>query len=631
MEINITNLNSLNPETIYENYKTIFDQIYNEYIFGCFSMSKYLEIVMKEIKISQTQYTGKEKYDNYIRKAVANRIKTHLSKILNDETFAQKLISEFVNKKCSNYSNYQRCLSNIDKISNYASQCNYVPTPDLILYLINNNSNFNTMIKTIFNKHKRAITNGYLDELFDNYLIIQAIETYCNIFNININENISKYEEEIEEPNKADLESLDAYLIEIGKIPVLSREEEHNLAIKAQNGDMKARQKFIESNLKLVVTVAKRYARNSSQMLELIGEGNVGLMTAVDKFDPNRGIKFSTYGVWWIRQAICLSFFQTNRAIRLPGNKYYALLKFNKLYSEIEDNTNITNKLAYIAKEMNISLKRATELYNLKHDTISINTKLKDDSDDEIEDIIASDDLTPEEVYANKMLKSYLAEIIETSNVKERDKEVLKYRYGFIDNRFHTLNEVGQRYNVTRERIRQIEGSALKKIRRHKKTRELAEYTDNPDRSLKNLDRLNALSARKRIIREQDLEYPEKTKSSPQIPINLLNEKEALLLKVLPKNNLNREIYMKVVPLVDVKELSTIFNNSEPIATFKSLEMTQVLIILLRLGYLNGRKYNFIEISKILDIDEKYVLRTLRDTLGAYYNYDESFINNKKK
>ena len=631
MEINSTNLNNLSPETIYENYKTIFDQIYNDYIFGCFSLSKYTEIVLKEIKISQKQYNGKEKYENYIKKAVTNRILNHLSKILNDETFAQKLISTYIDKKCNNFSNYQKCLDNIDKISNYVSQCNYVPTPDLILYLLNNNSNFMTMIKTIFNKHKHAITNGYMDELFDNYLIVQSIETYCNINNITIKESASKYEEEFKEQNKADLESLDAYLLEIGNIPVLSREEEHDLAVKAQNGDNKARQKFIESNLKLVVAVAKKYANNSSQMLELIGEGNIGLMTAVDKFDPNRGIKFSTYGVWWIRQAICMSFFNTSKTIRLPSNKYYALSKFNKIYSEIEDNSEITNKLAYIAKKMNISLKRATELYNLNFDTISINTKLFNDSDDELEAIIPSNDLTPEEVYADKMLRPYLEEIIETSNIKERDKNILRYRYGFTDGNFHTLGEVGKIYNVTRERIRQIESSALKKIRRNKRTKALAEYTDSPEQSLRNLNKLNNLGARKNHILQKDIHYnvPKQTNDISQTVET--KAKEILLLQVLPENGLDKNIYMRVIDLVKINELQTIFNNSEPLATLKTLDATSALIILLRLGYIDGKKYNLIEICKILNVNEALVLNTFRDVLGQFYNYDEKLISNVKK
>ena len=622
MEINIDNLKSLNPDTIYDNLITIFDKIYNEYIFGCFSVSKYREIVIKEIKVSQDQYNGKEKYEYYIRERVTNRIRNHLHKIIKDEPFLQKLLNTYIDTKCFNYNDYNEASSNIERLSDYLSSCNYVPTPDIIEYLLNNNNNFKTIIKTIFNKHKQAIINGYVDTLFDNYLLIQGIDVYCYLNNIHVNSKDNNLEDETEEYDKSTVDALNAYLIDIKNIPILSKEEEYDLALRVKNGDMNARNEFIERNLKLVVFVAKKYASNRSQLLELIGEGNIGLIKAVSKFDPKRGVKFSTYGVWWIRQAICMSLFQINNSMKIPANKYYKLQEFKKIYDGCDEVPNITDKLEYTAKEMNISLKEAKLLYRLQCDPVSINSKAREDTGDELEATISSDESLPEEIYENKVLRMYLDEIIDTSNISKRDKEILRYRFGLTDGILHKLSEIATRYNVTRERVRQIEGEVLRKMRRNKRTKALAEYTDNPDVALERLNELNAMSARKRNASR---------KSTTSMEHDNLYEKSSMLLKVLPNGDLDKKILIDVANLVDISKLKRLFDDSEQLAMLKSLNNIEALIILLRLGYINDHKYNFLEISKILDVNESVVLRTFRDVLGTYYNHDDTFINNMKR
>ncbi len=623
MEISINNLNNYTPDMIYHNFKTLFNDIYDEYVFGCFTYKKYEEIVIKEIQISQREYKGREKYEIYIKNKVTNRIKNHLSKILNDETFSQKLISTFIDSKCNNFTNYRSAINNIDKISNYVSRCNYVPTPDLILYLLNNNTNFLAMINTIFTRHKKAILAGYTDELFDSYIIIQALDAYCNIKNIEIKERPSEISNTIRD--KSSLDTIDAYLMEISNFPVLSREEEQTLASRIKNGDNEARKKFTECNLKLVVNIAKKYASSSEQLLELIGEGNIGLLTAIDKFDPSKGIKFSTYGVWWIRQAICMSFYKNGRTIRLPSNKYYNVLKFKKIYDDSENIQNIDNRIACVAKKMGISEQKAIELYKLQFDVMSINSKVDDENDDELGETIASNDPIPEEIYENKMLRIYLEKIIDTTNIKERDKDALKYRYGFIDGEFHTLGETGKRYNLTRERIRQIELSALKKLRRNKLTKGMAEYTDNPDVAIKNLERLNNLGAKRKRITKNELSFQE-----PKKDIEAL-KKERLLLSIISEKELDRCNYINVVNLIKEKELMKALDYKQLLTTVKILSATQGLILLLRYGYINGKQYNLIEICKILNVTEDIVLNTFRDVIGPLDNYFKSANTNHKK
>ena len=645
MEITVSNILDFSPEAIYVKYNAILSGIYDEYVFGTFSMSKYKEIVLKETKVSQTQYRGRENYRDYIAKTVTRRVTNHLHKILNDEPFAEKLLMEFISKKCTESKGYSSSVDNIYRITNYLNACSYIPTPDLIIYLLNNNSRFNNSIRAIFTEHKKTITSGKIDEITDNYLIIQGIEMYCVSNNIEIKEN-NIDEEKTDDGNKELLSATDAYLKDISKYPVLSKEEEYALAIKAQSGDEKARNKFIESNLRLVVNVAKKYTNKTTQILDLIQDGNLGLITALNKFKPELGFKFSTYAIWWIKQAIYVSLAQNSKSFVVPTDKYYEIQKFKRIFEECDNYDSLTERLAEVARRMKITPKKARDLYGMNIDVISLHAKIDNDKDYEVADIIASDEPLPEDIYIDKMLIKYIKDLLENANIKERDKEIIKMRFGFTDGKPHTLEEVGHKFNVTRERIRQIEVKVLKILRSNKDTRSLAIYMDNPDIALKNLDRLKRMAYKKRNISSSDLEYQEPKTEEKEIapivqtdekeiaPIVQIDEKEALLLSILPEKGLDKNRYAKVLDLIDIDVLKTIFNNPEPLRTFKSLDATTVLIVMLRLGYINNKKYNFLEISKILDVKDLDVISTLRDTLGAYYNYNMTYLENiesKKK
>ncbi|MBQ3470673.1 RNA polymerase sigma factor RpoD [Candidatus Saccharibacteria bacterium] len=273
-------------------------------------------------------------------------------------------------------------------------------------------------------------------------------------------------------------DSVRLYLREIGKIPLLTPEEEADLAQRIVKGDQKAKNKMVEANMRLVVSIAKRYGGRGLDFLDLIQEGNTGLLRAVEKFDPEKGFKFSTYATWWVRQAITRAIADQARTIRIPVHMVETINKVlrttRKLTSEL--NREPTNE--EIAKELNIEPEKVDYVMRIKQDIASLDASVGRDGDDEdsvLGDFVEDEERdSPEESASNQILKEQLSEIIAT--LTDREQKIIRLRFGIGGGKPHTLEEVGNEFDVTRERIRQIEAKALAKLRKNKDTKKLHEY-----------------------------------------------------------------------------------------------------------------------------------------------------------
>ncbi|MBQ3436844.1 RNA polymerase sigma factor RpoD [Candidatus Saccharibacteria bacterium] len=273
-------------------------------------------------------------------------------------------------------------------------------------------------------------------------------------------------------------DSVRLYLREIGKIPLLTPEEEADLAKRIVKGDKKAKDKMVESNMRLVVSIAKRYGGRGLDFLDLIQEGNTGLLRAVEKFDPDKGFKFSTYATWWVRQAITRAIADQARTIRIPVHMVETINKVlrttRKLTSEL--NREPTNE--EIAKELDMEPEKIDYVMRIKQDIASLDASIGREGDDEdsvLGDFVEDEERdSPEESAANQILKEQLSEIIAT--LTDREQKIIRLRFGIGGGRPHTLEEVGAEFDVTRERIRQIEAKALSKLRKNKDTKKLHEY-----------------------------------------------------------------------------------------------------------------------------------------------------------
>ena len=267
------------------------------------------------------------------------------------------------------------------------------------------------------------------------------------------------------------------YLKEIGKIPLLKPHEEIEYAKRMMEGDEVAKQRLVEANLRLVVSIAKRYVGRGMLFLDLIQEGNLGLIKAVEKFDYERGFKFSTYATWWIRQAITRAIADQARTIRIPVHMVETINKLIRVSRQLLQELGRDPKPEEIAKEMDMSEEKVREIMKIAQDPVSLETPIGEEEDSHLGDFIPDEDaLAPAEAAAYSLLKDQIEEVLGSLN--EREQKVLKLRFGLEDGRARTLEEVGKEFDVTRERIRQIEAKALRKLRHPIRSKKLRDYLD---------------------------------------------------------------------------------------------------------------------------------------------------------
>ena len=267
------------------------------------------------------------------------------------------------------------------------------------------------------------------------------------------------------------------YFKEIGKVPLLTADEERDLAIRIEQGDEEAKKKLCESNLRLVVSIARRYLNRGLSFLDLIQEGNLGLIKAVEKFDYTKGYKFSTYATWWIRQAITRSIADQARTIRIPVHMVEPINKLIRISRQLLQEYGREPTSEEIAKEMGISVEKVREIKKISQDPVSLETPIGEEEDSHLGDFIPDEDIpSPVDAAAYSMLQKQLREVLDT--LSEREKKVLILRFGLDDGRPRTLEEVGREFNVTRERIRQIEAKALRKLRHPSRSKKLRDYLE---------------------------------------------------------------------------------------------------------------------------------------------------------
>ena len=308
------------------------------------------------------------------------------------------------------------------------------------------------------------------DEILDDMILEDAEDADIDIEKIDLSvpDGVS-----IEDPVRM-------YLKEIGKVPLLTAEEEIELAKRMEAGDEKAKQKLAEANLRLVVSIAKRYVGRGMLFLDLIQEGNLGLIKAVEKFDYEKGYKFSTYATWWIRQAITRAIADQARTIRIPVHMVETINKLIRESRQLLQELGREPLPEEIAERMGISVERVREILKISQEPVSLETPIGEEEDSHLGDFIQDQNVpVPAEAAASNLLRDQLNEVLDT--LTEREQKVLRLRFGMDDGRARTLEEVGKEFQVTRERIRQIEAKALRRLRHPSKSRKLKDYLDAND------------------------------------------------------------------------------------------------------------------------------------------------------
>ena len=488
MELTLKKVQQLDSNEILKALSATLNKIYQAFEYTNISKQEYYDLVLKEITNSKKTYNGDIKYTDFIKTKIKKALSIKINEIINNPETSFNIIDRYINQKYNDVSNYEIALSYFNNLNSFFNTHNFVYNIDLIIELINKNTIFSKMIKLIFNHYKSQIVSGVYEKIFNNHFLILSVETYCMSNNIEIaqNEQENTSDIKVEEANYSN--SIVSYLKEIREKPVLSPEREKELARKIAEGDTEAKKIFIECNLKLVISIAKKYLNRGLSFADLIQEGNLGLMTAVDRYDVEKGYKFSTYATHWIKQSIRRALTNISRNIRVPSHIYERLMQFNKISNELEAKLNRKPTTEELANQMRLSKSEIIELQKLQIDTLSLNYLIKEDEDTELENFIPTSADNLEEQIVTKSLRKEVKELLEKCDLKEQEIEVLMLRNGFNNNEPMTLDQIGVIYNVTRERIRQIEAKALMKIRRSRYIKELADYMENPDKSLENIE-----------------------------------------------------------------------------------------------------------------------------------------------
>ncbi len=495
MNLNHQNVKELTNKQILEEYTKLIESVYEEYAYLKLPKEQYLKLILEIIDKTKKGYNEDIAYESYLENALHNEMNNQVRKKLKtNDTIS--LINNFINENISHSTKPLECLKTI---ATFLSTYDYEPDIDTLINILNKNAFLTSILKTIVDENMEGIKENSITETITDELVYSFIKTYCMLNNIDIEYNGFQDETESEEliyeldEYNDSIEtildnSVKMYLKEIGKIPLLTISEEKELAKLVANGDKKAKDKLIESNLRLVVSIAKHYLNKGLSFLDLIEEGNIGLMKAADLYDYDKGYKFSTYATWWIRQAITRALADQARTIRIPAHMVEKINKMASIERQLTLKLNREPSIEELAKSMQISIDELKKIKNTTNVTTSLNEIVGDKNDSEIGDFVKSKDKRPDEIALTKVMQEEVRNMLAKSVLKPKEQEIVRLRFGIGYDRSYMLEEIARKFGCTRESIRQIETRALKKLARSKEIKKYLDYIDNKELAIQNLD-----------------------------------------------------------------------------------------------------------------------------------------------
>ena len=459
--------------------KTLKEELYfkYDYIFIKEEYDKIVLDIIEDIKRSNI----KDNIDIIFIEKINNKIYEYIKSFKKDKDKYISLISNFIDNNFKLYNSYNDNLKEINKLISFLKLVDFSDDINLITKLINKNNIVNGLLTIIVKENIDTIKNGEIENIFKDKMLLSLIEVYCILNNIEIKED---YENDFVIDDNTRM-----YLKELNR-NLLSAEEEKNLFIRYKNGDKLAKDIIIERNLKLVISIAKKYTNRGIEFQDLIQEGNIGLITAVDKFDLSFGNRFSTCATWWIRQAINRAIFNKVQIVRLPvhiSEKYY---NFKIIYEELRVVLGREPTSSELANKMQISNKAVKYLIMLRNgefNSYSLNALVSEDGDTELGELVSDKSISLVEDFESKDLHQNILDLLDKCELTINEKKVIMLRYGIINNEPMTLETISNLIDLTRERVRQIEKAALKKLVNSPNISKFAIYMDKPDEIIANI------------------------------------------------------------------------------------------------------------------------------------------------
>lgn len=487
-------------------YILLYNELKEKYSFLELSDDIYKELFEKHlILLKQEKKIRADKIKNYFRKTFYITIYEYAKELYDIKT----LISKYINSNVSLRKTKEENELELKKLASFFDKIGQDADIYAFNEIMDDNSPIYDICSMILNNYE-TIERSKLESISNNIYISAMLESFCLKSHIKIKENFSAFEDDIDFQNFDDIKENDSdsynqfkmYMKEINKIPLLTSDEEFDYAIRIKKGDNYIKNKFIESNLRLVVFIALKYRYSGMPIMDLIQEGNMGMMKAVDKFDPYRGCKFSTYASFWIRESITRAIENQSRIIKVP---IYKIAKYNSIM-DMKTNSfqELGRDMSYeeIAGKMNISMKKLNSILSSFKEITSLDKPICDgDSSMLIEEVVPNNDIEIEDKYLYSDFLNRVRELLELPELNDRERLVLKLRFGFLNDKLYSLDEISHILCVKKERVRQVEAIALHKLRKEKKTEYLTIYMDNQTLALNNLEEAKKIKKLKDIYK----------------------------------------------------------------------------------------------------------------------------------
>ena len=667
--------NDMTDKEVFENLLPVIKNVYKSFKYLGISFEDYCDIVLDEI-------SKNDKYDDFKTK-LKDRMNLEVERLLNDSEKSLLVISSYIDSKISKVDSYDDIIKAFKKIDSFFSKYYFFVGQDLFTYLYSENEKFRLMIEKVYEKKKEDILLGKVEDIFDSDFLIFTVKTYCDLNNLSV---IKKEKSEnIESEFLKDSKNLDIVRLYINELtaPILSAEEEKELLIKIKSGDMQARDKLIESNLKLVISVAKKFQGRGMAFLDLIQEGNIGLMNSIDKFDIDRGVRFSTYAVYQIKVSVSRAIFNQGRNIRIPVSKQEEIQTYVSKISELEKKYGRSLSTEEISKILGKKISEISQLEALRKDTISINSFVGENHDAELGDFI-SNSLSLEDEIINDSLPEQVRKLLKNVKLTEQQLDILLSRYGICRDHIWTLDELSKKYGVSKAWIGQVEMKCIERLRNFKNIESFSIYMDNPDEAVERLKKIkikpkktkvktgkrgvvlksiyqyfgdfsrkeidfvldNLNDADKRLIflrYGNDLDNPSTNSSFfgeeecnkfygaliPKIRkrlnnLRLVNDDEEIMVI---KDTFFNTSPVKVLEREDYQKMLSLLKRDDIVEVMDGLNTDEKIILSLRLGFVDGKHFTIKAISEFLGIPGCSVVSISHDALLRHNDKVSGILN----
>lgn len=668
---------NMTDDEVFSSLLPTIKNIYKAFKYTGISFDDYSDIVLDEIsemdgKVEETVFKNKLK----------KRMNNEVSKMLTDSDTASRIISSYLDVKVPKVDSYESAMKAFKKLDSFFSKYDFFMGRELLIDLLSNNEKFSSMTSYILKEKEKDIALGKSEDIFDSDFLIYTVKTYFELHGMPIKER----KEEIDMigfDSSSDLDIVSLYINELNA-PLLSEDEEKALLVKIKQGDMEAREKFIESNLRLVVSVAKKFLGRGVPFLDLVQEGNLGLMKAIDKFDLSYDVRFSTYAVYRIKMFVSKAIADQSRNIRVPISRQDELYSYMTKIDNLEKKFGMNLSIDEISMMLGKSVDKIRELESLKNDTVSINALVGKDNDTELGEFLSTSESIEDEVI-DSFLPEQIMELLKKSKLSEREKDVLLSRFGIGRSHVWQLKELSKKYGVSKAWIGQVELNALEKLRRLKSIEQFSVYMDNPDLALRNLeefrkkpekrerrktgkrgsllksiyeyfddfsredvdsvlDDLNEFDKKLVFLRYgEDLDNPvsttlfgeEETKKFYGALVPRMRKKlYALQEEAKPnnKNNIKQDVFLTESLVTELNrdeytKLIQILKKPDVIGVMTGLSMKEKIIVSLRLGYVDGKHFSVDAISDFLGLSNHDILKTSVEFMTKHSDKVDSILN----